>query len=110
VQAAMAYARAGNPAAAQELYSRALAAAPTNPRLLHSWAKFQLQQGDTAGAESALSQLEAVEPGNGYLCYLRGVLAQQQGELGSARGWFSKGLRYTGEVAAGGLGLPAGHT
>ncbi len=60
--------------------------------LLHSRALALLRSGDAAGAEAALQQLEAADPGNGHLCHTRGLLRQREGDMAAAEAWFRRGL------------------
>jgi hypothetical protein len=90
--------RAGNLARALKLYNAALQLAPNNPKLLHSLAQLHMQRRDRAAAEEQLRALEALQPGNGFLCYSRGLLAQQEGQLSLAKQWYEKGMKAPGEV------------
>jgi len=112
VSAAVMEHRAGNTAAAQQLYSRALLLEPHNPKLLHCLAQMLLKEGDRQGALQHLAVLEGVDPGNGYLCHTKGLLAQQEGRLDEARAWFERGTRETCECVTGwrpfGRGLSGG--
>ena len=58
--------------------------------------QLHMQRRDTAAAEQQLQALEALQPGNGFLCYSRGLLAQQEGQLVLARQWYEKGMRAPG--------------
>jgi tetratricopeptide (TPR) repeat protein len=88
--------RAGNLPRALKLYDAALQLDPHNPRLLHSLAQLHMKRRDKAAVEEQLQALEKLQPGNGFLCYNRGMLAQQEGQLSLAREWYEKGTRAPG--------------
>jgi tetratricopeptide (TPR) repeat protein len=92
--------RAGNVARALKLYNAASQQDPANPRLIYSLVQLHMKRGDTAAVEEQLQKLEALQPGNGFLCYSRGSMAQQEGQLALARQWYEKGMRAPGEAAA----------
>jgi pre-mRNA-processing factor 6 len=92
--------RAGNVARALKLYNAASQHDPANPRLIYSLVQLHMKRGDTAAVEEQLQKLEALQPGNGFLCYSRGSMAQQEGQLALARQWYEKGMRAPGEAAA----------
>jgi pre-mRNA-processing factor 6 len=92
--------RAGNLARALKLYNAALQQDPANPWLLYSLVQLHMKRGDTAAVEEQLQKLEALQPGNGFLCYSRGCMAQQEGQLAVAREWYEKGMSAPGEAAA----------
>jgi tetratricopeptide (TPR) repeat protein len=100
VAAAKLESRAGNAARAGELYREALALAPASPVALHAFAEHLLRAGDAERAEELLARLEAEDPGNGFLCHTRGLLARQRGALGEARAWFLRGARCAGAAGA----------